>query len=413
MNINKKLIFIMFFIILMLAFSGCYKPTENISVDNESDNISESINVFNYEDDDININWGYGCKLDGMVYTIYNNGLRYYENGKLKLICRDPLCEHSDLSCPSNNIICIELVATDGNKLYCSGYYPAENPKYQEDIEAGRTPDCEEYVMNDCIYEIDPQTQKLKIITQWESTGASRPLLRVNGDYIYYLIVTSETRSDLYRVNKNGGDGELVSKNNDGSITNVVFGEKFILYRKGNAYYKTDSVFGISEPFLDEILSFITFKGNFIYYAREEKKSYDCINSNKKVSLYSADIYKIKIEDINDITKAELVLEGISSYGGFIITDNRIVYFPNEPVYLGKISFDGNVMDSYNKSNGKIMTFDLNTFEKKTVCTDLVAGVSSFEIDYADANQVILDNIDKIFHLDINTGELTELEIEK
>lgn len=416
----KKGFLIFSIILILLNCYGCYKPSNDTfsRIENNTDNKSgEEINAIvklDYNDDDLNINWGYGCKLDGVVYTIYHDRLRYYENGTFKKICRDPLCDHSELTCASSLAISFNLVATDGEKLYCFGHHFEKNPNYQKDIEAGRKPEKEMYIMHDAIYEIDTETQKIRVLTKWEQTGMMIPLLRVDKDYVYYLIVTSESKSDLYRVNKRGGESELVSKNNNGQIIDFVIGD-MVFYRKGNNYYKTDINLQEASLFIDAVTVFLTLKDNYIYYAIGARKSYDCIGSDNKVSLYAADIYRIKLDDINDMTKAELLVTDAGLPDAFIITKNKIVYLPQEPVYKGKITLQGvdGMIDLYNYCNGKVMTLDLNTLEKKVVCTEMIDGY--LQMNYADDNQAFFYNNEKqkIYRLDINTEKLTELETEK
>lgn len=414
---NRYIALAMLVLALILTLNSCYRPpidnTENS--DNNNSDITESYTPANYDpdDDDLNINWGYGCKLDGVVYMLSKEGLRYYENGEMKTICRDPLCKHKDFTCPSNSTISTDLVTTDGQKLYCLGGYFQENQEYKDDIEAGRIPDGDEFIWYDCVYEIDVQMQKLKVITKWRTTGTGTLLLRVHGDYVYYLIATSQTKSDLYRVKKSGGDSELVSKNNKGYISNVVFGDNIVLYRRGTSYYKTDMDFETSELFTDKILSFVTVKDEYIYYATADRKTFDCIGSTKKLTLNKADIYRIELNNWKDLSKSELLLEDASTPDGFVITENKIIYLPKEPVYLGEKTVDGEIKDSYDYSNGKVMELNLDTLEKKTIYSELVAAETNiYKINYADDNQVVLNNYRNTYYINILTSELTKLKAE-
>ncbi|HBL83449.1 MAG: hypothetical protein A2Y17_04185 [Clostridiales bacterium GWF2_38_85] len=412
-----KLIYIIIFFILILT--SCYQPSADISYysspsetsDEESHREIEQINVIDYNDDDLNLNWGYGCKLDGIVFSLYKGQIRFFENNELKKICRYPLCGHANENCASDTYYDFEFIATDGENIYCFGQHTVYNYEYIEDKLQGKIPEGKAYWDLMGVYKVSIKNQKIQMLDEWESTGIFASMLRINGDYIYYLKTESELKSDLYRVKKTGGKAEKVIKGNDSFISNIVFGEDKILFRKGLSYYITDFDNSFTELFTDERLAYIEFRGEYLYFALGGSKSYNCVNSDKSVGLHFATLYRIKTADLPDFTKAELLLEDISLPDRFLVTDNKVVYFPNEPVYLGDTTdHRGNVYETFNNSNGKLMIFDIPTFENKIVYSEIIGNPY---FTYADDNQAFLTDYEKTYCLDLDTGELTELEVEE
>ena len=235
-----------FLLITGLCLNGCYSPSEDLlsqmaaeesgSRESRPEESVATVPVsFDPDDDDLNVNCGYGCKLDGTIYTINALEVCFIEGNELKHICRDPLCNHADVHCPSSKVITAQLVVTDGENLFCFGNYYDRNPKYDEAIEAGRIPDCEEYAYYNCIFKIDPRNQVLRVMTKWISSGSNIPFLRTHGDYVYFLMVDKSFKSTLCRVKKNASRIEQVFSSQNNSVIDVAFGDDFVLYRQGDS----------------------------------------------------------------------------------------------------------------------------------------------------------------------------------
>lgn len=408
-------------LIIGICLNGCYSPSEDllsqinaVEYGSRESGSEESVSTvpasFDPDDDDLNVNWGYGCKLDGIIYTINYLEVYFVEGNELKKICRDPLCNHADVHCPSSKVITAQLVVTDGENLFCFGNYFDRNPKYDEAIEAGRIPDCEEYAYYNCIFKIDPRNQVLRVMTKWISSGSNIPFLRTHGDYVYFLMVDKSFKSTLCRVKKNASGIEKVFPSENNSVTNVAFGDDFVLYRQGDSIYRADANFKNAELFLDRITSFITVKDDYIYYAVYYQKDYPCKGRQTSVRLHSADLYRIPCKDWRDLTQAEKLLSGISPADDFAITDNEIIYRSWDPVSLGEGTSNGENIDYF---NGKVMKLDLKTMGKSIVCSDFPKTVSESRLTYADERMSVFDSYDETFTLDNTTGQLIRMKREK